>query len=58
MTNNWSTQETDDPLYADRRNFHKVEKWSNGWAAGRKLFKVVDALRLSLRLPRGSRISR
>jgi hypothetical protein len=21
-------QETDDPLYADRRNFYKVEKWS------------------------------
>ena len=29
MTNdNWSAEETDDPLYADRRNFYKVEKWS------------------------------
>jgi hypothetical protein len=28
MTDNWSTEETDDPLYADRRNFYKVEKWS------------------------------
>ncbi len=24
----WSDQETDDPLHADRRNFYKVEKWS------------------------------
>jgi hypothetical protein len=24
----WSDEETDDPLYADRRNFYKVEKWS------------------------------
>jgi hypothetical protein len=24
---NWSDEETDDPVYADRRNF-KVEKWS------------------------------
>jgi hypothetical protein len=22
-----SDEETDDPLYADRRNFYKVEKW-------------------------------
>jgi hypothetical protein len=25
---NWSHEETDDPLHADRRNFYKVEKWS------------------------------
>jgi hypothetical protein len=24
----WPPEETDDPLYADRRNFYKVEKWS------------------------------
>ena len=24
----WSEEETADPLYADRRNFYKVEKWS------------------------------
>jgi hypothetical protein len=23
-----SHEETDDPLYADRRNFYKVEKWN------------------------------
>jgi hypothetical protein len=28
MTDDWSSEETDDPLYADRRNFYKVEKWS------------------------------
>ena len=27
-TNDWSHEETDDPLYADQRNFYKVEKWS------------------------------
>jgi len=26
--NDWSDEETDDLLYADRRNFYKVEKWS------------------------------
>jgi hypothetical protein len=26
--NSWSDEETDDPHYADRRNFYKVEKWS------------------------------
>jgi hypothetical protein len=24
----WSDEETEDPLYADRRNFYKVQKWS------------------------------
>jgi hypothetical protein len=24
----WSHEETDDPLHADRRNFYKVEKWT------------------------------
>jgi hypothetical protein len=27
----WSDEETDDPTYADRRNFYKVEKWSRDW---------------------------
>ena len=27
----WSDEETDDPVYADRRNFYKVEKWSRDW---------------------------
>ena len=28
MTDDWSHEETDDPLYADQHNFYKVEKWS------------------------------
>jgi hypothetical protein len=24
----WSDEETDNPVYADRRSFYKVEKWS------------------------------
>jgi len=31
MSDDWSHEETDDPGYADRRNFHKVE---NGAAMG------------------------
>jgi len=27
MPDNWPHEETDDPLYADRRNFYFVEKW-------------------------------
>ena len=30
-------EETDDPLYADRRNFYKVEKWSRDGLSGGKL---------------------
>jgi hypothetical protein len=26
LMNDWSDEETDDPQYADRRNFYKVEK--------------------------------
>jgi hypothetical protein len=29
--NDWSDEETDYPLYADRRNFYKVEKWTRAW---------------------------
>ena len=28
MTDPWSHEETDDPGFADRRNFYKVERWS------------------------------
>jgi hypothetical protein len=28
MTDDWSDEETFDPLYADERNFYKVEKWT------------------------------
>ena len=39
---NWSDEETDDPTYADRRNFYKVEKWSR------------DGLRVELMLYAGN----
>ena len=41
MTNR-SDEETDDPTYADRRNFYKVEKWSR------------DGLRVELMLYAGN----
>jgi hypothetical protein len=28
VMNDWSDEQTDDPLYADLRNFYKVEAWS------------------------------
>jgi hypothetical protein len=28
MSEHWSEEQTDDPHYADQRNFYKVEKWS------------------------------
>jgi hypothetical protein len=30
MPNDWSAEKTDNPHYADRRTFYKVEKWSRG----------------------------
>jgi hypothetical protein len=27
MTDDWLDEETHDPLYANERNFYKVEKW-------------------------------
>jgi hypothetical protein len=43
--NDWSDEETDDPLYADRRNF-KVEKWSG------------DGLRVELVLYAGNNLDK
>jgi hypothetical protein len=44
--NNWSDEESDDPLYADRRNFYKVEKWSG------------DGLRVMLLLYAGNNLDK
>jgi hypothetical protein len=30
MTDDWSSEETGIPLYADTRNFYKVGKWTRG----------------------------
>jgi hypothetical protein len=44
----WSNEETDDPLYADDRNFYKVELWT---MAQRRVLRILYAgtSRLSLR---------
>jgi len=36
----WSDEETDNPLYADGRNFYKVEKWTRD---GMKVDRVLYA---------------
>jgi hypothetical protein len=41
-----SDMETDDPLRADRRNFHKVEKWSRDGL--RVYYKEESGLRPTL----------
>jgi hypothetical protein len=52
----WSHEETDDPLYADRRNFYKVEKWSrDGQRVDEMLFagnSLSKAQRIFKRLSR------
>jgi hypothetical protein len=42
----WSDEETDNPLYADRRNFYKVEKWCR------------DGLRVELMLYAGNSLEK
>ena len=49
MTNR-SDEETDDPTYADRRNFYKVEKWS------RDGMRVVELLFAGTSLDKARRI--
>ena len=36
----WSDEETDDPIYADGRNFYKVERWSRD---GQRITELVFA---------------
>jgi hypothetical protein len=43
---NWSDEDTDDPVYADRHNFYKVEKWSG------------DGLRVELMLYAGNSLDK
>jgi hypothetical protein len=40
MTDNWSDEETDEPLIADHRNFYKVEKWTKD---GTKIERMLYA---------------
>ena len=59
MTNS-SDEETDDPLYADDRNFYKVQEWTtHGMTdrllyAGNNLDKAWDVFDKAIRLGRGS----
>jgi hypothetical protein len=59
----WSDEETDDPLHADRRNFYKVEVWSRDWlrvelmlyagnslGRARAMFESTIRRRLTIRL--------
>jgi hypothetical protein len=47
---NWSDEQTDDPVHADRRNFYKVEKWSKDG------MRVVDLLFAGTSLDKARRI--
>jgi hypothetical protein len=42
--NHSSDEETDNPLYADRRNFYKVEKWSRDALRGELLIYAGNNL--------------
>ena len=60
----WSHEGTDDPLYADRRNFYKVEKWSADGLrleellfAGNSLGKAQGILERSIKKRPSSRLT-
>jgi hypothetical protein len=40
MPADWSHEETDNPHYADQRNFYKVEKWSRD---GQRVNEMLSA---------------
>ena len=49
--NDWSDEETEEPLIADHRNFYKVEKWSgDGERVEELLFAGITSLRLGAAL--------
>ena len=50
MTDDWASEETDDPACADRRNFYKVEKWSKDG------MRVVELLFAGTSLDKARRI--
>jgi hypothetical protein len=41
MTDAWSDEHTDDPVYADDRNFYKVEAWSRGGCVSLPCFTLA-----------------
>jgi hypothetical protein len=44
MTDDWSDEETEDPLVADTRNFYKVEKWTRDGAKVDSLLHAGNSL--------------
>jgi hypothetical protein len=44
MNDDCSREETDDPLYADRRNFYTVEKWTRDGTTVDSLLYAGDSL--------------
>ncbi len=60
----WSDEETDDPLYADDRNFYKVEKWTKDNTkiermlyAGNNLDKARDTFATAIKHRPGIRLT-
>jgi hypothetical protein len=59
MSDDWSAEETDYPLHADRRNFCKVEKWGkDGQHIGEMLFLTTIWKRLGASSTVSSRSAR
>lgn len=45
MNDDWSDEETDNPLLADDRNFYKLEKWTkDGMHVASMLYTVTSAI--------------
>ena len=44
MADEWSHEETDDPLYADDRNFYKLEKWTKDGSKVDRLLYAGNSL--------------
>jgi hypothetical protein len=50
----WSEEETDNPLYADDRNFYKVEKWTKDGTKVERLLYAGNNLEKAQRLFAGA----
>jgi len=50
MPDDWSHEETDDPGFADRRNFYKVEEWSRGGQRVEELLFAGNSLAKAQRI--------
>jgi hypothetical protein len=57
--NNWSDEQTDEPLYADDRNFYTVEAWSReGMRIDALRYAAATSIRREKSLSRLSSIGR